>query len=348
MAYKRLPESVHTLYAELLDQLRAADAELGINGSGSFVSKQIRGRMYWYRQKSEGRTKRQIYLGPETPELLDRIGKAGEKAVVAAEDEKHRRDLVSMLAAGGMVRESAAVGTVLRILAEAGLFRAGGVLVGTHTFRCLANLLGVSFPKESLRTADIDIAHDGRLSVALPETTEADLVELLRTADPGFFAVPSLDIRHPSTSFSVRGRDLRVDFLTPDRSRVGTAKPRSLPHFGGIAAYPLKGLDYLIDSVIDAAVLAGGGIHVHVPEPARFAFHKLWVAAQRPASEAAKGRKDRRQAEQLLDVLSDDRPDDVTAAYAALAKRTSMLRAVERQMRRLDPATVERLAPLVR
>jgi hypothetical protein len=348
VAYARLPESVHTLYAELLDQLRSADAEFGISGSGSFVTKKLRGRTYWYLQKSEGATKRQIYLGPESPDLLERIDKAGEKAAAAVADDKHRRDLVSMLAAGGMVRESAAVGTVLRILAEAGLFRAGGVLIGTHTFRCLANLLGVSFPKESLRTADIDIAHDGRLAVALPETTETDLLRLLRTADPAFFAVPSLDVRHRSTSFSVRGRDLRVDFLTPDRSRDGTSKPRSLPHFGGIAAHPLKGLDYLIDDVIDAAVLAGGGIHVNVPQPARFAFHKLWVAVQRPASETAKARKDTRQAEQLLEVLIDDRPDDVTAAYIVLRKRPSMLRAVERQMRRLEPAIAERLEPLVR
>lgn len=48
VTYARLPESVHTLYAEILDQLRAADAELGISGSGSFVSKQIKGRTYWY------------------------------------------------------------------------------------------------------------------------------------------------------------------------------------------------------------------------------------------------------------------------------------------------------------
>jgi hypothetical protein len=36
--------------------------------------------VYWYLQKSEGATKRQIYLGPESPDLLERIAKAGEKA----------------------------------------------------------------------------------------------------------------------------------------------------------------------------------------------------------------------------------------------------------------------------
>jgi hypothetical protein len=66
MGYVRLPESVQTLYAELLGQVRAADAEAALGGtSGSYVSKAIRGRTYWYLQKSEGATKRQIYLGAE-------------------------------------------------------------------------------------------------------------------------------------------------------------------------------------------------------------------------------------------------------------------------------------------
>jgi hypothetical protein len=72
MAYVRLAESVHTLYAELLDQLRAADTEAILGGArGSFVSKEIRGRTYWYVQKSDGSTKRQIYLGRDSPALRE-------------------------------------------------------------------------------------------------------------------------------------------------------------------------------------------------------------------------------------------------------------------------------------
>ena len=37
----------------------------------------------------------------------------------------------------------------------------------------------------------------------------------LRAQDPTFFAVPGIDSREPATSFKVRGRDRRVDFLTP-------------------------------------------------------------------------------------------------------------------------------------
>lgn len=345
MAYVRLGESVHTLYAELLDQLRAADAETAVRGlSGTFVSKTVRGRTYWYLQQSEGAAKKQFYVGVESPELLARIEAAATQRESVAADEKRHREIVGMLGAGGMYRETAALGVVLRVLADAAVFRAGGVLVGTQAFTALANVLGVSFENASLRTADVDVAHDISVPLGLPEPP-VDMLERLRAQEPAFFAVPGLDSREPSTSFKVRGRDLRVDFLTP-RGRDRAMKPIYLPHLR-VAAQPLEGLDYLIEASIDAAVLAGAGIRVNVPAPARFAFHKLWLAAVRPASEAAKAKKDLRQAEQVLEVLLDDRPDDLVAAWNELTRRRSMIRGAKASLSKLTPALGERLKRVV-
>jgi hypothetical protein len=342
----RLGESAQTLYAELLDQLRIADAEAAIRGlQGTFVSKVIRGRTYWYLQRSEGAAKRQIYLGPESAELLQQIETSTSQRATAAVDEKRRRDIVSMLHAGGMVRETASIGVVLRILADAGVFRAGGVLVGTQAFTAIANLLGVSFDKISLRTADVDVAHDLSIPLGLQEPP-VDMLERLRAGDPAFFAVPGLDSREPSTSFKVRGRDLRVDFLTPAPPRRTSTKPIDLPHLR-VAAQPLQGLDYVLEQSIDAAVLTGSGIRVNIPTPARFAFHKLWVAGERPASESAKSKKDLRQAEQVLDVLVEDRPEDVTAAWAALTRRSSLRRGAKAGLGKLPSPLRERLRPLI-
>jgi len=349
MAFVRLPESVQTLYAELLDQVRAADAEAAMGGMrGSFVMKKIRGRTYWYLQKSEGARKRQIYLGPDTPQLREQLDLATEQRAGIRTDENHRRELVAMLAAGGMFRDSAATTTVLRVLADADVFRAGGVLIGTQAFSCLANMLGVSFEKESLRTADIDVAHDTAIPVGIDrDRTENDFLHRLRETEKAFFAVPGLDPRDASTSFKVRGRDLSVDFLTPDRSRGRNTRPVVLVHLG-IAAQPLYGLDYLIDETVDAAIVGGSGIRVKVPTPGRFALHKMWVAGSRPASEAAKSRKDLRQAAQILDVLATDRPHDVTSAYKVLLTRRRILRVVNAQLKLVDPALVARLTPLLR
>lgn len=347
MAYISVGESVQTLYAELLDQLRAADAEAAVHGlSGTFVSKTIRGRTYWYLQKSEGAAKRQIYIGPETPQLLARIEETANRRAIVAADEKRRREIVGMLEAGNLHRETAATGVVLRVLADASVFRAGGVLVGTQAFTAIANMLGVSFEKQSLRTADVDVAHDTTIPLGLQEPP-VDLLERLRAYDPGFFAVPGLDSRQPSTSFHVRGRDLRVDFLTPAAGKRDDPQPVYLPHLR-VAAQPLPGLDYVLHGNVDAAVIAGNGVHVNVPNPARFAFHKLWLASERPVSEAAKARKDLRQAEQVLEVLADDRPADVTAAWMDLSRRRSLFRGAKASFGKLAADLQERLKPLLR
>ena len=327
MPFTRLAESVTILYADLLDQLRAAD--LPHPARGSFVSKTIGGSRYWYLQTVRGGRKHQQYLGPETPDLLQHIDSTREAKGAATADETARRRIVSMLRAGGAAAESAPFTAVLEALAGAAVFRNGGVLVGTQAFACYANMLGVRFEAQSLRTADVDIAQQS-VAVAAPPV---DVLAKLRESEPRFFAVPELDPRHPHTSFKVRGRDLRVDFLTPARSARATA-PVFLRHLG-VAAQPLRGIGYLLEDVVDAAVLGGAGVLVRVPAPARFAVHKLWLASHRPASDQVKARKDLRQAAQLLEVLQADRPEDVDAAFDAVEKHRALLPGIRSSMKKM-------------
>ena len=328
MAIVRLGETTQTVYSELLDQLRASPV---IPHSGSFVSKSIGGTTYWYVQRKDGGRKRQIYLGAESPELLAAMARSEEARSALVEEEGRRRELVTMLVGGGMASEQAATAGVLTTLSDAGLFRAGAVVVGTQAFRCMANMLGVRFEQQNLRTADVDIAQ-GAISVGIG-AMRTDLLEELRASDPRFVAVPELDPREPSTSFKVRGRDLRVDLLTPG-TREG-AKPIHLQHLNA-AAQPLPGLGYLLEDTTDAVVIAAAGILVNVPTPARFALHKLWVTGRRNVSEQQKARKDLRQSADLLEVLLQDRPADVRKAWRRLP--APMVSSVRRAARRLDPA----------
>lgn len=332
MTLQRLPEATITLYGELLDQVRSAAV---IPRSGSFVSKTIGGTTYWYVQRVDGGRKRQIYIGGETPALLARIEGAEEARSMAADDERRRRELVTMLSAGGMATESAAIGSVLTALDDAGLFRAGAVLVGTQAFGSIANMLGVRLDAQSLRTADVDVRHPA-ITIGVAET-RTDLLEDLRASDPRFVAVPELNPAHASTSFKVRGRDLRVDLMTPGRDG---SKPRFLPHINA-AALPLPGLDYLIAEPVAGVVLSGSAILVQVPSPARFALHKIWVSQRRNVSEQGKARKDLRQASQVLEVLLEDRPGDVAAAWSAL--KPAMLKLVRRGAATLDGEVRARL-----
>jgi len=342
--YQRLSESVQTLYAELLEQTIHAEAEAAATGArqGTFVSKTIKGGTYWYLQRMEGDRKRQHYLGRESPALLTWMDEVRQARDRSAADDAQRAKLCSMLAAGGATTESAAVVKVLSLLGESGVFRVGGILVGTQAFIAYGNMLGVRFEKQSLRTQDVDIAQDRAIGIALSqEAGPLDIADSLTGSGLGFFPVPGLDAKQASTSFKIRGRELRVDFLTPLVGRE-SAEPVFLPALG-VSAHPLRFLEYLIENPAQAVVLGGSGMLVSVPDPARFALHKLWISARRPVSEQAKAAKDLRQAGDLLEVLLADRPADVAAAWKALARNASAAKTVHTAIGRLSPDLQQRL-----
>ncbi|MFL6235112.1 MAG: GSU2403 family nucleotidyltransferase fold protein [Thermoanaerobaculia bacterium] len=316
MAFQRLPESVQTLYAELLDQVIQAEAEAAALEApqGSFVSKSIKGKTYWYLQRVEGGRKRQQYLGRESTALLAWIEGAREARDRLAADAGQRARLCSMLVAGGAVAESATAVRVLSLIAQAGVFRMGGILVGTQAFSAYGNMLGVRFEQQALRTQDIDIG------IALSVKTEPLNVE--RSLNGSV-----------STSFKIRGRDLRVDFLTPLLGR-DSEEPVFLPALG-VAAHPLRFLDYLIESPAQAAIVGLDGILVNVPDPARFALHKLLISQRRPVSEQTKAAKDLRQAGALIEVLLQDRPGDLPIAWEALHHSPAAVKAVRAAIDRL-------------
>lgn len=348
MPLQRLPESVQTLYAELLEQTIHAEAEAAVLGvsQGSFVSKTIKGGTYWYLQRMEGDRKRQIYLGKESPSLVSWIEEVRQARARSATDEAQRARLCSMLAAGGAATEAAATGKVLQLLAESGVFRMGGILVGTQAFGVYGNMLGVRFDQQALRTQDVDLAQDRAIGIALAqETAPVDVEQTLTGAGLGFFAVPSLDARQPSTSYKIRGRELRVDFLTPLTGSESSA-PVFLPSWR-VSAHPLRFLDYLIEGPAQAVVLTATGTLVNVPDPARFAFHKLWISRRRPVSEQTKAVKDLRQAGDLLEVLSEDRPGDLLVAWEALGGSASARENIVSAMRKLPSELKTKLADLL-
>ena len=93
-----------------------------------------------------------------------------------------------------------------------------------------------------------------------------------------------------------------------------------LPAFG-LSAKPLRYLEYLIKDPIPAVVMGTDVVLVNIPSPAQFAMHKLWTSKQRPTAFQAKAAKDRIQAEQLIEVLIEDRPDDLRDAWDALTQK---------------------------
>lgn len=341
----RLPVSVQTQYAELVQQLLHAAGAGPIRRGGSLVHKVIRGRKYWYLQQ-DGPVRRQAYLGPDGEDLAPVLSRVREELERSRSASADRAALVSMLRAGGAWTVSVAEARLLSFLEGAGLFRLGGVLAGTHAFATFANVLGVRWATATVGTRDVDVAHDERIALALSEDFGAVDFEAARrdtVTGAELWPIPSFDPKAPSTSFKMLGTELHVDLLTPMRGKERTA-PVRIPALNA-AAYPLRFLDYLIEDSIPAAIVGGDGVLVNLPSPARFALHKLLVASKRPVSHATKARKDLAQAEQVLRVLLEDREGDVRRAFTDLrARGTGWLTPFRAGLRKLPDALVEQLS----
>lgn len=314
----RLSLHVQTAYAELVERL-VRDVSDG--APGTIVRKRISGRTYVYVQHRGPLASRQTYLGPDSDALREQIATFERAWRDARAHAEGREELVAALRGGHAAAPTAAEAKILGALAHAGLFRAGAVIVGTHAFACLGNALGVRWDGLSMRTGDIDLAHDATVSVALAgEVPSADLERLIREPVSGvaLWPIPGFDHRSASTSFRVHGTDLRVDLVTPLRGRArGPVRIGAL----GASAMPLRFLDYLIEETVPAAVVGGAGVLVSVPAPARFAVHKLVVADERRSHEAAKSAKDLAQARAMIDVLLEDRPAELRSAWRSLVAR---------------------------
>jgi len=326
-----LPLETQTLYAELLEHLIGVHAQRSIGRlSGGFVEKMIKGEtyLYWQASRPGGKTK-QYYLGRRTPELANMMERFSTTQAAIAPDLDRVRRLAAQLRAGGANMADGPSARVVRALADGALFDAGGVLVGTHAFAVLGNVLGVRWGSGALRTQDVDLpsATGADIDVAVPDV-EADVPSILDSLEMGFLPVPPLDPKQPSTSFKVRGQALRVDLLCPLRG--SDDDPVFIRRFNA-SARPLAYLDYLLEAPEKALFLNGGAALVNVPAPARFAFHKLVVARLRSAGFQTKAEKDVAQAREVLAVLVESRPGDLAIAWDSFCDRGKSWRKIATQ-----------------
>lgn len=296
-----------TTYAELLDRCANAAFSEAFAEEGAFIAKTVKDRRYWYFQSGTGASRTQRYVGPETPELLDRITHHRE----LRDDIRERRALVSTLVRSfGHTRPIPEIGKIIAALATAGVFRLRSVLVGTVAFQTYQAMLGVRLPASPVQTGDVDIAQFKTVSVAVEDSTPP-VLDVLKEVDKTFRPVPHMVDGRRVTSYTSKG-GIRVDFLTPNEGGE-TGEPQSLPALQ-TDAQPLRFLDYLIYDPEPAVILHDAGIYVQVPAPARFAVHKLIVSRRRQEGAGKRG-KDVQQADALLRALTEIRPHDLKKAW---------------------------------
>jgi hypothetical protein len=301
------------LLADLRERLEAFEAMRSVADlPGEFATKTVKGTVYNYFQTTLPGGRAQIYVGPHNEQIRRLVESREANKEHAIADEKMFQRLAAQIMAGGVTPIRPEMARIVARLANCGVFRIGGVLVGTIAYQILGLQLGVSRV-----TQDVDLDGDTHVSIAVPDLT-ADVPTALDSLQMGFFPVPRLSQNKPSTLYAVRGKALRIDLLTPARS--GSAAPVFIRRLNATAA-PLKYLDYLIEDSINAVMIAGTPCLVRVPQPARFALHKLIISQERDATAADKKRRDLFQAKNMIGILKEDRPGDLELAREVLAKR---------------------------
>lgn len=335
----RLTVAVATLYAELHDLSETDHA--GGRREGGFAAKHIAGRNYWYRQVWIGPRRYQKAIGPETPELLTWIAEEREKSALWQQQRRRRREICRALKAGLSMQVDGLSGRVIARLADKGVFEQGAVLIGTHAYRAYGPMLGRKLPAATLSTQDIDIAADTAIALASSDVT-LSFSEIVAAIDPAFFIVPPRPGARISHALQYKGGEIRVELLTPaepdKEGQLRIVKPLA---FG---AQTVPYLDYLLKAPVRATYLHDDGISLLVPHPARYALHKLIVAANREIGMQAKARKDVLQAASLIEILAEDRPDDLAEAAEAFHHYpTRYLDQARKGARQLEPAVQAKL-----
>jgi hypothetical protein len=306
---KRLPESAQTLYAELLQK-----SSIPIEGGGSYVTKKIRERVYWYHQTitPEG-VKKQQYIGADTPELRHQIETLKSEADASAIIDARKR-LVSMLGVAGASLEKGRSARIIEKMSRIGLFESGGAMVGSYAFACYGNMLGVESSAALRRTEDIDFSVARTIDIAVQRDIPAALLDVDASLKAPKQTKPGAG---PFEMVSDDG--FKVEFLTT-RESPSDRVPVSIAQFG-VYAQPLEFMNYLLDDLQDAVVLHGVGIPVRVPNPARFAIHKLAISQMRPVGMQTKINKDIAQSAFVIEVLAQDNPGSLSIAIGDAADR---------------------------
>lgn len=328
MPFRRHSHTAQAAYHDLVSLL-LDDAVSNFRGT---PTRRERGeRAYWYDRYRIGAETKERYLGEDSDELRARISRHDGPGARLGERRKERARLVRLLRSERLLGLDSSTGSLVAALGRAGVFRLGGVLVGTIAFLIYEGELGLRLSAdETARTSDIDIASFERLSLALGDTVEPKLQDVFAQLD--FAPVPSLD-RARVWRWRQSNGGAMVEFLTPSfRDDEGLRELAAL----GVSAQALHHLEYLIADPIDAAGVYRDGILVKAPRPERFAIHKLIVADRRAdGPESQKARKDLMQAELLISILAEDRPTDLVEAHDdAMARGPRWRERIERSLRR--------------
>ncbi|WP_372527313.1 GSU2403 family nucleotidyltransferase fold protein [Piscinibacter sp.] len=293
--YRELSLAAQTTYAEVLDQSRALELNALAGLTGAFHRRTIKGCDYiyfGYRDPIDG-AQRRVYVGPADERVNALVARFND--IKAPKQLAPNAQAALALGCAGTLPKHH---RIVRQLAAYGFFKAGGVLIGTHAFIAMSNMLGVRWVSGD-KTLDVDFAHAGRnVSLALPSDVQLSVHDALSSLEMGLLPIRELSRKAGAQYRNPRDPELRLDFLT---SLTSDGEPVVIDRLG-LALEPLKFMEFSLEGTTQAALLSrDGACLVNIPAPARYAVHKLIVYGERDTAARVKALKDIEQAAALAE-----------------------------------------------
>lgn len=318
-----LPHALRTLFSDLVQKVQTAPP------AGSPYRRKVKGIDYLYAKVPVGSSRLDVFLGKAGDPEAEAKAAGLERGAKMAGD---RRRLVSLLKSGGLTGPDRVMGTTLDAIAYSGLFDRGAVVVGTAAYLMSEALVGSTLSAPTLITGDLDVATADLTLASEPPATFADI---LKRADKSFEGVMQLDGRQPSSRFSAANGFL-VDLITP-MLRRSDKNPMSLASLEAGAA-PLQHLGWLVEDPVKTVALWGAGISVTVPQPARYAVHKLILAQKRLSGSREKRKKDLAQAAAFIRALEQEDPFALEDAFedARAQGKSGWAEPIERSLKEIE------------
>ena len=308
---------ITSLYSQLFEEAVANECITLCPGiQGSFTKENRRNSFYWYWVGRDNNAKaRRVYIGPDnkdTENLVAKLQTRKDRARQAIDSMK--RTAAAYRGAGGQFNEPSHFKTIA-LLAQQNLFRKGVYIIGSQGFVSICNALGISADAAFLRANES--ASQG-LTIAIPDVRHPilDIPVALKKFDHNFLLIPELDEKNrgATLSTSLQINKTKIDFLTADRGKVEPVYFEDL----GIAAQPMRFMDFLLGGEALKGLFIGRyAIPVTLPNPARFAIHKLIISQERPYHLKIRSQKDITQAAILLECLIDEDTGQVIDALLA-------------------------------
>ncbi len=140
------------------------------------------------------------------------------------------------------------------------------------------------------------------MSVALPANLKMNVHDALASLEMGLLPIRQFEVGAGAQYRNPADPEVRLDFVTTEHRKAGM--PVVL-HELGLVLEPLKFMEFSLQGSTQGCVLAReGACMVNLPDPARYAVHKLIIFGERPVSERTKASKDLIQAASLASFFS--------------------------------------------